>query len=486
MKKSLFFNFLFLLIILKLSNEYIIIPFKNINTKQPQSYNFNDLSGKQFLEFSTNKLVSSISMGTPQQSLELYITMDYRLFFLGKGYCLKDVNSFYDPFKSNSFNYNKDLFYPNPFNDLRNMIVGNDICTLYNDYNLKSNITLNKMQLYFGNIVDFSDNIYDKEKICGILGLKLHYENSYNGKFKGLEYVLKINNINNSSFWSIEFFNEIQKKKNLNYDGYLILGALDLKYLKDIKNITEDNIRYSYNSHTIGSLEWSTTFQSIFYYSSNDEIKLSRDFSIVALNFDIKYYFATKDYFDSIQENFFGQYITKGICKIHSLREYYLKYKYITCNKNNFIEEKKKFPKLYFFSVSYNYTFELSYDELFIDMNEDILFLMFYDPWNPKLFKFGEKFMRKYSFVFGIDQKNIGFMNLDKKEEKSEEEKKQEIIETKRKVEIIWIIILSVLFVGIIIGILVGKKIYENKRKKRANELVDEDYEYESKNDGIN
>ena len=94
--------------------------------------------------------------------------------------------------------------------------------------------------------------------------------------------------------------------------------------------------------------------------------------------------------------------------------------------------------------------------------------------------------MRKYSFVFGIDQKNIGFMNLDKKEEKSEEEKKQEIIETKRKVEIIWIIILSVLFVGIIIGILVGKKIYENKRKKRANELVDEDYEYESKNDGIN
>ena len=35
---------------------------------------------------------------------------------------------------------------------------------------------------------------------------------------------------------------------------------------------------------------------------------------------------------------------------------------------------------------------------------------------------------------------------------------------------------------GIIIGILVGKKIWDKNRKKRANELVDDDYEYESNN----
>ena len=48
------------------------------------------------------------------------------------------------------------------------------------------------------------------------------------------------------------------------------------------------------------------------------------------------------------------------------------------------------------------------------------------------------------------------------------------------KMDIIWIIILSVLVVGIIIGIVVGKKIWDNKRKKRANELVDDDYEYKT------
>ena len=40
---------------------------------------------------------------------------------------------------------------------------------------------------------------------------------------------------------------------------------------------------------------------------------------------------------------------------------------------------------------------------------------------------------------------------------------------------------------GIIIGIFVGKKLWDNKRKKRANELIDDDYEYKSgKDDAIN
>ena len=37
---------------------------------------------------------------------------------------------------------------------------------------------------------------------------------------------------------------------------------------------------------------------------------------------------------------------------------------------------------------------------------------------------------------------------------------------------------MSIIF-GIIIGILIGKKIWDRNRKKRANELIDEDeYEY--------
>ena len=486
MKKNIALYIIYILSFINFSYEYLVIPFKNKNTRQPQSFNFKSITGEEFLEFNKNKLISSISLGTPFKTLELYLTMDYRLFFIGKGYCLKDSKSSYEPNKSSSYSFNEKKFYSNPFNDLRNMTLGKDKCTLYGDYNLKTNISLNNVLLYYGNIADYSENIFDKDKICGIMGFKMHYENSYYGQFKGLEYVLKINNITNSSFWSIEFFDETEKKNYGDNDGYIILGAGDLKYLKNIKNITEDNIQFSYNSYTVGSLEWNTAFQKIFYYNSkNDTIKMDNPFLNVGFNFDNKYYFCTKDYFESIKINFFNEYISKGICSIHQLNEFYLKYKYITCNKKNFLEEKNKFPVLYLFSYSFNYTFELTSNDLFIEVNDDFLFLMFYDPWNPKLFLFGEKFMKKYNFIFRIDQKSIGFIPQINKEEKSDKEKKQEIIDNKNKFQIIWIIILSVLLVGIILGILVGKKIWDNKRKKRANELVDEDYEYESKKEEI-
>ena len=70
--------------------------------------------------------------------------------------------------------------------------------------------------------------------------------------------------------------------------------------------------------------------------------------------------------------------------------------------------------------------------------------------------------------------------------EKMTKKKRKKLLNIKKKIEIIWIIVLSVLLAGIIIGILVGKKLWDNKRKKRANELVDEDYEYESKKEPIN
>ena len=77
MKKSIFIFTLLIFSLFNASYEYIIIPFKNLNSKLPKSYNFNSITGEQFLEFSTNKLVSSISLGTPYKSLELYLTMDY-------------------------------------------------------------------------------------------------------------------------------------------------------------------------------------------------------------------------------------------------------------------------------------------------------------------------------------------------------------------------------------------------------------------------
>ena len=487
MEKILFINIILIFSFTHLSYEYLVLPFKCLIDKKSKVYNIDNISGKDFLEFSTNKLISSISVGTPYKSLELYLTMDYKLFFIGNGYCNKNTKSLYEPLYSNSFINNS--FEPTPFDDLRDITIGNDKITLYNDYNLKTNQSLNNVLLYYGNIAKLpNDNI--KNKICGIMGFKLHStENYYYNKFKLLENILKSNNITNYTFWTIEFFNENEKKRNNNYDGYLILGAGDNKYLKDIKNISQDDISYAYSSHLSSSIEWMINFQSIYYYYPKDNLtKMKKDLTKVEFNIDIDYYFSTKEYFELIKNSFFEKYLSKGICKINELKEFYLRYQFITCDKTSFNDELINFPTLYFLCTYYNYTFQLTYEDIFIEMNNKILFLVFYNPWSPNKFLFGKKFMTKYHFIFRYDQKNIGFLNYNiTNDEKNEKEKKKDFFENQQLFQVLLIAILSIIFIGIIIfGICYEIKKNDKKRRKRTNELVDEDYVYDYKNEPIN
>ena len=278
-----------------------------------------------------------------------------------------------------------------------------------------------------------------------------------------------------------------KKKKNKGYDGYLILGAGDQKYLKDQKNFDAEDIIYTYCNTLSNAMGWIISLKEIYYeFPPNNKTKMEK-FLKVEFNFDLDYYFVIKQYFESIKSTFFEPYLSQGICKIQKLNEFYLRYQYIICDKS-FSKEMSKFPTLYFKQDAYNYTFQITYKDCFKEVNNQILFLLFYDPWSPDVFKVGKNFMQKYQFIFKADQKNIGFMNRNKgsgddgnngnndnNEKKVEDNKNFDIK------KIIIIIILLVLLIGIVIGIFVGKKIWDKNRKKRANELID-DYEYESPN----
>ena len=214
---------------------------------------------------------------------------------------------------------------------------------------------------------------------------------------------------------------------------------------------------------------------------------MKQDLSKVELNFDIYYYFSTKQYFESIKMNFFEKYISNGICRINKLKEFYLRYQFITCDKT-FSNELTNFPDLNMLSTYYNYTFQLTNKDLFMEVNNNILFLIFYNPWNPNHFIFGKNFMKKYQFIFRYDQKNIGFLKYNENinENKDTKEKRKETIDNKKQMEILVIIILSIVVIGIISGIFFLKFKWDKKRKKRANELDDENYDYDEKAYSIN
>jgi hypothetical protein len=482
---------LIIICLLYFSFEYIVIPFHYSNERANKEYNLDQITGKEFLELTTNKLVSRISVGTPLKTLELYLTMDYNQFFIGKGYCGKNSISDYEPFDSSTFK--NESYFPYPFDDLRNMTEGNDTCTLYSNYELNTNLTLNGFNLLYGSKVNILNDIIYEDKVCGIMGFQLHQmQDSYYSKFSSysLENSLKKNNVSNHTLWTVEFFNNDEKKKNKGYDGYLILGAGDQKYLKDKKNIDEEKIIFTYSSMMSNAMEWIINFKEISYdFPANNKTKMNT-FLKVLYNFDLDYYFVTKEYFDSIKSTFFEPYLSQGLCKVQKLKEFYLRYQFITCDKS-FNKEISKFPKLNLVQDAYNFTFQLTSEDCFKEVNNQVLFLLFYDPWSPDTFKVGKNFMQKYHFIFKKDQRTVGFLNFyrggssdnDGKTDKEVREEEQTKFEFK---QLIWIVILLVLIIGIIIGVVVGKKIWDKNRTKRANELSDDDYVYETANKEMN
>ena len=159
------------------------------------------------------------------------------------------------------------------------------------------------------------------------------------------------------------------------------------------------------------------------------------------------------------------------------------------------------FPNLVFSSKTMEYDFKLTKDDLFEQIFGRYYFFVIFaknftdsKKYNPKeIWYLGEPFYKKYSFSVNLDSKTIGFY-VDKIHNYNNINKTQNVDKSnmdynfkgkmnnviKYIIEIIAGIIL--LFIAYCIGVTVREK-----RRKRANELKDDNYEYlPEKNKSIN
>ena len=171
----------------------------------------------------------------------------------------------------------------------------------------------------------------------------------------------------------------------------------------------------------------------------------------------------------------------------------YMNFSFVfTCDKNKFMNEKnnykkRKFMPLLFDSARYNYTFNLSDNDLFMEINNKYYFLVAFPENIDESFYIhcflGLPFYQKYRLVFNFDSKTIGFYNnyLDDEDidNNGNNENNENKSNGKNYIRIIVEMIICILL--IVVAFFVGKMINE-KRKKRANELNDENYEYISDN----
>ena len=157
------------------------------------------------------------------------------------------------------------------------------------------------------------------------------------------------------------------------------------------------------------------------------------------------------------------------------------------CDKKKMKDYIKQFPTLYFSNIDYNYIFEMTYQDLFFNINNYYYFMIIF-PNNQsgkgldENWYIGLPFLKQYQFVFNFDSKSIDlykFKNFEESPKNDDNDDKDNIFLDKT----FWMIFLQVIIIILLIVASIYLGMYLNRqRKKRANELKDDDYEYMEEN----
>ena len=202
----------------------------------------------------------------------------------------------------------------------------------------------------------------------------------------------------------------------------------------------------------------------------------------LSINYD--YIISPKEYFDKIIIPYFIPFLENKKCKLNEIKNNIYIQEIIVCNKKSFLEQDiKNFPTIYFYHQDFNFTFELTYNDLFETRNDEVYFLIIKNKnnFNQDLWRMGKIFLKKYKFSFNQDSKTINLhQNIIKTKEKINKNN-----ENKNKSQFnanyIWIIIC---IICLIVGVYLGNRFIIKNRKLRANELQD-DYEYKDNENNV-
>ena len=494
--------FIFFIIFVKLANNYIIFPIKLTNSKLNITYDDSSNFVNKFLsELDKNRIYTKIIIGEPKKEVAMFLTMEDSYFRILKNFCPKEVISSYNPYFSKTFKINDE--YSFSVSDLLDTKIANDTFSFYKDSKLKDKLEINFDFLIANETLNDPDN-YIPDSYCGKIGLlkKPFYPYAY---INFIDYAKKIKKIFDSYQWGIFFFDkeksynideEIQKE----YDGFFIAGLTEDDYLTFFKTKEVTNVyQLMPKTNNIGG-----KFSEIYYYYSKDNIIYLNELNF-EINIDHNFIVCMRDYFENIKKHYFNKYIDNNICKERFSSLLYREMQHmIVCNLT-IKEDLKKFPNLYLNYKELNFTFILDYKDLFIELNNRIYFLVVYRDNINTIWNFGSLLIKKYPFMFDQDKKTLYFIKLNKyqnypiypeKEEtdnitiphdidKRKEENKKSFWNTYKEY-ILFGCLFIFLIIGIILGYVFGRKIFEKHRKARANELDDNfDYTKEDNEDKL-
>ena len=475
---------LFYLLIIKITiihSNKIVILYLNSSYKRDSFQEFSFIDNIQ-----ERNLYSIINVGDPLFEIKTILSIQNPYFALTPN---KYINKNYN--LNLNYNFTQSKTYKNItclneylFESKNDIIAEERFKITIFDYkkNITGEILLNNMNFILGITDKYKENIYNLN-----LGLRSLIDakdkNKHNYTFI---YQLKMKKIINNYYWYILFDKGDNKNGKFVYNQDKLFNATGKLIIGDLPNIVQPNkfhksqllTCYSYAKDLINS--WAIEFNSIYYY--NKDNKTVKD-TYYKVYIDINNYLiqAPNSYYYHIKNNFFNEYLSRGICNIYTGNGF----EAIYCDKSeNFnIYNLQKFPILYLQNNELQYIFEFTYEDLFVELDDKIWFLITFPIfYEIEEWFFGIIFLRKYNLIFNQDSKTISFYNpnLPLEEEDNISNKTiNNFNDNKLIIFIVIIVILSFLFLGL--GFYIGKIVFNSKEKRRFNEL-DDSFEYVSNN----
>ena len=462
-----------------IADSYLVFPLKTFYSSNASLINnSNSINAKDFLNYlANNELYTHFFVGTPKVKIYTFLESEDYESYMDNSIC--PLPSIYKNDSSSTFLRTSDfnIYY----SSYSNMCFAKETFYAYTDFELNENkikIMPNITFLYATKpnqdriLSKFEENINITGFSCFHMGLQITSSNFFDiivNQLKKMDYI-------ESTYWTIEF-----NSKNLydiNEKSYLVIGLPPHKY--NSNKYPESAFRSTtaqlrLKDYDLRVSSWGIIFDKI-YFSKNSSTSNIQFRSIKCkFLFSFNIIEGSRDYLDNIENEYFNNLYNKNICfKNEIVDDINENYYVIWCNKNNFTQIEN-FPTLYFYSIELNYTFELTYEDLFIEKGDKIFFLVIFKK-RGYMFTFGKLFFKKYLLTFSFDNKLIGFYNKINKEIIKNKQLNNNSIDIKSK--IIIIILALFCFCSLFIIFIIIKRKCLSERQKRMNELIDDNYVY--------
>ena len=448
----------------------VVFPFKtayvNRNggiTKDSKEYNSTHFGFDNF----EMPLYTEIKIGEPPQIVKTILTSETcGSFKIGiSKHCVysDEYLSHYNRNDSEDFNYTSQYKGTDPdFDFNKNASTAVDIIYTYEDIKLQNETQLKNVAFYLG--TDTND------KLCGTIGFRKN-DLLCDRIINITTYLKRERYINNYKFMI---------KYNSSNEGQYIIGGK----LQDIIEDYDENKTFTKKVNVgVAKRVWEINIDNIKVENDDEPIQnetigtFENDFSLILGS---QYY---KEYINKT----FKDYFENNICSFNLFDKEpslitYGKYIIIECDKEKMGKDDiKKFPKLILYTREYGTLnkFTFDYNDLFTETKYKYFYNVIFDKFNNEKWIFGKAFLRKYPIDFDYESQSIEVYDTDYKEEPVPHDGSDDpIIQKEKDYTAIYIIIIAGLVaIAGVVGYFLGK--YINKmRKKRANELADDDYDY--------